>query len=347
MNLHNVETVISNIDDKFVCEAYEYVKLRNNTAYRVMKKISAIAACFAAFVVLSFSTVTIATAAGNIAAYDILYSVYPELAKNLTPVNVSCVDNGIKMEVESVYINGDTAEIYISMKDLEGDRIDETIDLFDSYSIHSSGDSIGNCTRVGYDADEKEATFLIKVQQMNGKKIDDKKIIFSVSEFLSGKQDFEEKLSEISLENVEPVYILQENVEIRGWSGANKTGVSQKALSGYLTRNESQSFSPVLGVTITAYGFVDSRLRMQVHYENILNTDNHGCVYLKDSEGNEIQSEFSVAFWDEEHTGSYEEYIFDVGPEADLTGYSVWGWFKTCKNLTEGDWEVSFTVDEK
>lgn len=340
MNLNNVETAISNIDDKFVREAYEYVESRNNTAYRVMKKISAIAACFAAFVVLSFSTVTIATAAGNIAAYDILYSIYPELAKNLTPVNVSCVDNGIKMEVESVYINGDTAEIYISMKDLEGDRIDETIDLFDSYSIHSSGDSIGNCTRVGYDEDEKEATFLIKVQQMNGKKIDDKKIIFSVSEFLSGKEEFEEMLPKISLENIAPVYILQENVEIRGWSGEYETG-------GYLTRNESQSFSPVAGVTITGYGFVDNRLHIQVHYEDILNTDNHGYVYLKDDEGNEIQSELSVAFWDEEHTGSYEEYVFDVGLESDLSAYSVWGWFKTCKNLTEGDWEVSFTVDEK
>ncbi len=338
MSLHNVETVISNIDDKYICEAYDYVKTRRNPAYRVMRRLGAVAACFAAFVVLSFSTVSIATAAGNIPAYDILYSVYPELAKKLTPVNVSCVDNGIKMEVKSVYIHDDTAEIYISMKDLEGDRIDETIDLFDSYSIHSSGDSIGNCTRVGYDAENKEATFLIKVQQMNGKKINDRKVKFGVSEFLSGKEEFEEMLPKISLKNIAPVYVLQENVEIRGWSGEYETG-------GYLTRNESISFSPVAGVTITSYGFVDDRLHIQVHYEDILNTDNHGCVYLKDQDGNEIQSEFSVAFWDEEHTGSYEEYIFDVDPEADLRGYSVWGWFKTCQNLTEGDWEVSFTLE--
>ncbi len=345
MSLHNVEVIISNIDDKFICEANEYVEAKNKASYKFIRKMGAIAACFVALIVLSFSTVTIATAAGNIPAYDILYSIYPELAMNLTPVNVSCVDNGIKMEVESVYIHDDTAEIYISMKDLEGDRIDETIDLFDSYSIHSSFDSIGNCTQVDYDAQKKEATFLIKVQQMNGKKIDGRKVKFSVSEFLSGKEEVEKMLPEISLENIAPVYILQENVEIRGWSGAGNEGLEEKQMQGYLTRNNSQSFSPVEGVTVTAYGFVGDRLHIQVHYEDIINTDNHGYVYLKDQDGNEIQSEFSVAFWDEEHTGSYEEYVFVVSPESALREYSVWGWFKTCENLTEGDWEVSFTLE--
>jgi hypothetical protein len=49
-------------------------------------------------------------------AYEILYAVSPKIAQELKPVRMSCEDDGIKMEVISAYINGDKAEIYISMQ---------------------------------------------------------------------------------------------------------------------------------------------------------------------------------------------------------------------------------------
>ena len=97
-------------------------------------------------------------------------------------------------------------------------------------------------------------------------------------------------------------------------------------------------------MTVTAWGFVDGKLHVQAHYEDILDYDNHGYIYLMDSDGAEISCSASVSFWDEAGTGSYEEYIFDLGSEEDLNGYALWGDFVTCRTRTEGNWEVTFPI---
>ena len=78
------------------------------------------------------------TYAGSSSAYEALYTFFPGAAEFFSPVNESCVDNGIEMCVKAIYVHDDSADIYISMKDLTGDRIDETTDLFDSYEIRPS-----------------------------------------------------------------------------------------------------------------------------------------------------------------------------------------------------------------
>lgn len=346
MEKHHIEKIIGNIDDKYIYEANEYMEKRNKVSSKVIRRIGTIAACFAAFILLSVSTLTVATAAGNIPAYDILYSLYPEVAQKLTPVNVSCEDNGIRMQVESAYINEDTAEIYISMKDLEANRIDETIDLFDSYNIHTSSGLVGTCKFIDLDSELKEATFLIKLQHINNEPIRGGKLTFSVSKFLSGKQEIERELSELSLEGIGDSVNTQEDVHIRGMGGIGD-GENNLEITKFLCRNEEQSFSPVEGVTITAYGIVGNRLHIQAYYEDILNTDNHGYVYLKDSKGNIINCNKNIAFWDENQKGSYEEYVFEMTDVDELKDYSVWGYFNTCENLTTGDWEVTFPIQTK
>ena len=338
-----METAISNIDEKYIVEAAEYIESEKGNQYKKTRTVRRIAACFIAVIILSMPTLAIATAAGNITAYDILYSLYPEIAKRLTPINLSCVDNGIKMEVEAVDIENDMANIYISMKDLEGNRIDETMDLFDSYYIISSSDSIATCSRIDYSAEEKKATFLIQQQQMYGKKITGKKLTFGVTEFLSGKHKMDEELPEIKLENMEIVSDTQQDVEERGAGGMG----DWESVTKFLKKNENISFSPVDGVMVTAYGFVDGKLHFQTYYENILETDNHGYIYFKDKDGNIIHSDVSISFWDEEHRGSYQEDVFDIGPEDELTDHTVWGYFRTCSNLTKGNWEVTFPVEEE
>lgn len=346
MQKHHIEEIIDNIDDKYIYEANFYMEKRNKVFNKVMRKVGTIAACFVAFILLSVSTLTVATAAGSILAYDILYSLYPEVAQNLTPVNVSCEDNGIRMKVESANIDGNTAEIYISMKDLEDNRIDETIDLFDSYNIHTSSDMIGTCAFVDYDEELSQATFLIKLQHMDNKPIVGKKLTFSISKFLSGKQEMERKLTELSLEEVEEPVDMQTDVNIRGMGGVGN-GTEQLGITEFLCVNEEQSFSPAAGVTVTAYGFIEERLHIQVYYEDILNTDNHGYVYLKDENGNVVSCNKSIAFWDKDESGSYEEYIFEIAEVEELNQYEVWGYFNTCENLIVGDWEVTFPIQAK
>ena len=336
-----IEQIIGSIDERYVKEANTYVEKRNQTVHTVLIRISRLAAGFVLLFVLSAVTLTTAAAAGNIPAYDILYAIYPEVAQKLVPVQVSCEDNGIRMRVESVNIEGNMADIYISMTDLEGDRIDETTDLFDSYNIHASHDLIGNCTFVDYNQEQKQATFLLKLQHMNDKPISRRKLTFSVSRFLSGKQEMEREMPEISLKEVTNIDQTQKEVEIRGMGGI---GAKQMEITAFLCEQEEQRFSPTAGVTVTAYGIVEGYLHVQVYYEDILNTDNHGTIYLKGMAGNVIHCSSNIVFWDEEKSGSYEEYVFEVGNMEELENYTVWGYFSTCENLTTGNWEVTFPI---
>lgn len=241
------------------------------------------------------------------------------------------------------------------MRDLEGSRIDGTTDLFDSYSIRTSagrrteGMSVGSCGFVEYDEETKTATFLVSLQQM-GEDIAGRKMIFSVSRFLSGKQEVTVKLPEIPLQEVPEItdFRPEEEMEIRGSGGSTAAGfLSQEDVKGYLYSDDRLNISPADGVSVTGYGFIDGKLHIQVYYEDIVKYDNHGEIGLEDEEGNIVYSSLSVSFWDEERKGSYEEYIFDIGPDEDLSGYAVQGNFVTCSSLTEGDWKVEFPIENR
>ena len=66
-----------------------------------------VAAVVAVCVCLNFTLS--ALAANSDTAYAVMYAVSPVLAQHFVPVNQTCDDNGIRMEVESASISGDTA----------------------------------------------------------------------------------------------------------------------------------------------------------------------------------------------------------------------------------------------
>ena len=71
------EKILDGIEDKYLSEAVDYA-----TCYKVKKQrwisvLGRMAACFAIIIGLSVSSLSIAVAAGNMAAYDVLYAIYP------------------------------------------------------------------------------------------------------------------------------------------------------------------------------------------------------------------------------------------------------------------------------
>ena len=52
-----------------------------------------------------------------------LYQIWPEAATTLMPVNMSCENNGIRMEIISAVADGKELYITYSLEDLEGDRL--------------------------------------------------------------------------------------------------------------------------------------------------------------------------------------------------------------------------------
>lgn len=99
--------------------------------------------------------------------YRLMYMVSPTVTQFFMPVQKSDEDKGIKMEVVSAYIHDNVAEIYITLQDLTEQRIDETTDLYDGYSINRPFDSSAHCERVGYDESTKTFTFLITIEELS------------------------------------------------------------------------------------------------------------------------------------------------------------------------------------
>lgn len=338
MNRETISLAIGNMDDRHIQEAESerpqtalFARLRHSR-----KKMIALAASIA----LLFTLAVPALAAADIpAAYEVMYALSPEMAQRLKPVSMSNEDEGIRMEVISANISGKTADIFISMQDLTGERIDETIDLFDSYHIRVPFSSSATCERKSYDEKTGVATFLIHIELMGNRAFSGRKITFSVNQFLSNKQEYHDTLPQIDWHTVSRTPQTQHDVNSRGGYGDN-----DPAHLAFLAVQPETSFSPADGVTVTGTGFLDGKLHMQAYYENILETDNHGYLYLLHADGSKMLGESVVAFWDSARTGSYEEYVFDISPE-ELMNYAPYGHFWTCSSLTTGNWEVTFPLE--
>lgn len=104
--------------------------------------------------------------------------------------------------------------------------------------------------------------------------------------------------------------------------------------------------SPANGVMLTGIGYVDGHLHVQIYYEDILKTDNHGMIALLNSQtGKMITCNGSISFFDDAREGSYEDYIF-TGIAADTLGdYALYGDFVTSSGSVEGNWSVTFPLE--
>jgi hypothetical protein len=136
------------------------------------------------------------------------------------------------------------------------------------------------------------------------------------------------------------------NPDVRGGGGINIKSVDWDNLL-LMKPDEANAIGLTNGVTLTGYGIVDGKLHIQLRYNDILNTDNHGYVYLKTQDDKVIICENNFAFWDESHVDSYEEYVFSISSE-EVSNYEIWGEFWTCSNgPIKGHWQVTFPMVDK
>lgn len=275
--------------------------------------------------------------------YALLYSISPAAAQFFKPVNRSDEDNGIRLTVDSVYLHSDTVEIYVSLQDLTGDRLDETTDLFDSYRINRGFDCSATCSLAGYDAQTRTARFLISITSFDGQDIEGDKLTFSLNRLLTGKTETEGAVTVLDLAAAQAEPATQ-RITRRGGSGiAAETGGSTAETRTALVPTGTLA-APAPGVAITAMGYVDGLLHIQVLYENILETDNHGQLWLE-SGAERIECLGSLSFFAENGSDSFEEYVFDVSP-AQLADCTLYGSFVTADTLIEGSWEITFPLTE-
>jgi hypothetical protein len=286
--------------------------------------------------------------------YEVLYRISPVTAQFFMPVRAVSEDNGIRMEVISTYIHDDTAEIYVLLRDLEGNRIDETTDLYDSYMIHRPFDSSASCERVAFDPATKTATFLIRITEWGNHQIEGDKLTFSVRCFISNKNSDEGLPVDIDLLNVNDVPDIREVRKIGGGGKDFDLYFRDSTPNDrYRVLASSETVcTPAKGIDITGIGYIDDMLHIQTAVSDGLKGDNHCRLYLADGAGNIIQSNYTIAFVEytepdnEETRIEYNESVFDI-PYKEISNYALYGDFYTSGLYTEGNWQVTFPIRVK
>lgn len=132
-------------------------------------------------------------------AYQMFYQISPAAAQFFQPVQTSCTDQDITMTVSAVRVEGDTAQAYITFS---GGSVDETTDLFDSWSFHLPFDQTGSCEQVHWDEETGTVTFLCTTQTMDGSPISaGSKMTVSARQLLTGKETRKDTAVDIALED--------------------------------------------------------------------------------------------------------------------------------------------------
>ena len=284
------------------------------------------------------------------AAYEVLYAVSPEAAQYFKPVQKTCVKDGIEMTVLSAYIHGSTAEIYLSMRDLEGERIDETIDLFDSYDIRMPFDSSGTCRLERYDDETKTAVFYVLIESMDkSRDIAGDKITFNLRRFIAGKNEWEGAL-DFDLSSVGEA-AKTEIVSINGGS------FSSEGLTPADFPDSARVLAPEAkalwqhgegAISLSGVGYVDGELHIQMKRLGVHDADNHGYFDLLDENGERVSSSGYLSFRRVENGEQvdYDEYIFDI-PQEEIGNYSLYGHFVTASERVDGPWQVTFPLEKE
>ena len=307
----------------------------------------------AATIALIFTITTPILAAENEMVYNIMYALSPEIAQKMKPVRMQDENNGIVMEVISADIRDSEAEIYIGLTDIEGDRISGDIDLLDSYVIRTPTSTGNNCRMIGYDETSKTATFLIRTKAMgeNGKLAIGNKVTFSLRQFLGKSERIEDVTIQYDSSIIEANPKNEKNIDLVG------VGIGKPDIRADIDTLETKEYltpfdQPVAEISdiisVSAMGYVDNKLHVQLFLKDVIVSNYPNTVSFENQNGNEIPYDYMVMYHDENKTGSFFEFIFDM-PAEKLKEYSLIGnfWISDDNDIVEGPWQVTFPLEKE
>lgn len=335
-------------DEALIQKTLEHRRPRTK-GKRLALRITAVAAVLAILVASP-----VALAATSSTAYGIMYKLSPQMAQFFTPINESCTDNGIRMEVLSARVTEqNTVEAYISVQDLAGGRIDESVDLFDSYSINTPFDSYGTCSQISYDDRTETAVFLISQTENSGRDLSGEKVTFSLRTLISHK-DYAEDIPICPLPeqtNTESMELSTYNPPRAEYALTSVSGSLEsvpKSVSVLVPSECDIALPKQFAHRITGIGWIDDRLHIQVATDQKIERDAQAFLHLQNAAGEIVQPSESYSFVRDTNRDSrvdYGEYVFDI-PQDEASSYTLYADFSIAGQRTDGDWRVTFRLPE-
>lgn len=104
--------------------------------------------------------------------------------------------------------------------------------------------------------------------------------------------------------------------------------------------------TPINGLDVTAIGYLDRMLHIQLATTGKLTFDPHGYFYLVNEDGNKVQYDYSVNFIEDANSDNrvdYQEFIFNI-PQNEIETYTLYGSFYSSGLHTDGKWQVTFPL---
>lgn len=284
--------------------------------------------------------------------YTMLYGVSPEAAQFFVPVERACEDKGIRLEAIATYVHSAEAEVYFTLQDLTGDRLDETVSI-DVFGLQSRGgkigDAVGSCPLVHYDAESRTATFLLNLRQFEGKAITGRMLDLSLAEFFIGRQSYEDMPMEYDLtQTAAPAW---QEVSLTGGSITHPENPAidyeEISLAPYpVLAPQHLADTPLETIWLSGLSYADGALHVQLASTDVAQTDSHGDFYLVNAAGDKILYDYSLCFSDnrgEAEEICYQEFVFQL-EKSQLVSCTLYGNFYAYAHKINGHWQVRFPL---
>lgn len=316
-------------------DLHKRAKMGVSQVTKKRKKIWLIASVATVFLA---SSITVG-AAMNDDVKNLLWHISPDIAALLEPIESTVEHDGIKMEIVSAMQDEDMAVVYVTMQDLEGNRIDETLDIYDYFM--SKGRSF-TVERIGFDPTTKTA--FVRFMSFNGSSTDNFKL--KIRSFLSDKSVLEDVTFPLDLQDVkEQQTELLPDDTIRGVGGESPEGDVYVLPAGNLNI-QTQLYDRM---QITNIGLHHDQLYVQTEWP-ANNAIEHAEFYLVNQAGQKIHATVNYSYGRDEkgtpiYAYNYQEDIFDV-KDIDLAEYELQAKIYTAGQYVEGDWEATFKLEE-
>lgn len=119
----------------------------------------------------------------------------------------------------------------------------------------------------------------------------------------------------------------------------------------YLAGSSEIFYTSETGAEFVSMGFIDNKLHIKVYYGNRHYNDHIGFLSVYNKNGREIHAsdmKYIDNFGEIEPNyfapmETWVDYTFDISPD-EIEGCRLYGEFRTHKNYTEGNWEVTFRL---
>ncbi len=288
--------------------------------------------------------------AANVPAfYDVLHRIAPETAERFRPVQTACESQGIRMEVGAIFLEEEQAKVYVTLQDLEGDRLNMDVTpamttyFFEVEGMGGMGWSGADV--VEYDASTGTMTLLLELDMTEAFLHPGDEVTFHLCELHGDLEEFDAEVPGIALAELP----LDSTLFPEGTLTSSGYGASGSLAAVQIPEEDIRLLSPTMemalpfdGTSLTAAGYVDGKLRLQLCCGNPEMLTG-GNLYLLDARGSRIDSELN--FYGADDGKCYQDFLFDV-PEEALGSYRLGAALGRYNTNLSGDWRVTFTIPE-